>query len=84
VGSPLIFSGLTNTPTNGTKTRIFLAGTLTGTAIGGATAWLLTRDPPKAKKASWWNGMPSGGIIGQSTTRTGDVPAYGVMYSGTF
>jgi hypothetical protein len=84
VGSPLIFSGLTDTRTTGTKTRFFLAGTLTGGAIGGATAWFLTREPPKAKKASWWNGVPSGGIIGQSTTRTGQVPAYGVSYAGTF
>jgi hypothetical protein len=84
VCSPLIFSGLTNTPTDGTKTRFFLAGTLTGTAVGTAAAWFLTREPARPKKAAWWNGMPSGGIIGQSVTPTGQVPIYGVSYGGEF
>jgi hypothetical protein len=85
VGSPLIFSGLTNTPTNGTKTRIFLAGTLTGTAVGGAAAWFLTRDSaPKKSTSSWLLGMPNAGVIGQSVTRTGQVPIYGVSYGGAF
>jgi hypothetical protein len=82
VCSPLIFSSLTKTPTNDTKTRLFLAGTLTGTAVGTAAAWFLTREPPRPKKASWWNGTPGGGIIGQSLTPRGEVPIFGVSYSG--
>jgi hypothetical protein len=83
VGSPLIFSDLTGSNTNPTRTRIFLAGTLAGTAAGGTAAWFLTRSG-SLKKPVAWNGMPSAGIIGQSVTPTGQVPAYGLMYSGTF
>jgi hypothetical protein len=85
VGSPLIFSGLTNTPTTGTKTRIFLAGTLTGTAVGGAAAWFLTRESaPKKPTSAWLLGTPNAGVIGQSMTRTGQVPIYGISYGGAF
>ncbi len=85
VCSPLIFSDLTGSNTTPTRTRIFLAGTLAGTAVGGTAAWLLTRGAPlNLKKSAWWNGMPSAGVIGQTATPTGQVPAYGVTYSGVF
>jgi len=83
-GSPLIFSDLTGSNTTPTKTRLFLAGTFAGTAAGTTVAWFLTREPPKKKPAAWLQGMPSGGIIGQSLTKTGEIPVYGLSYSGTF
>jgi hypothetical protein len=81
-GSPLIFGNLTPD-----KTRWFLGGTVAGGLVGGTAAWLLTRDSPLTKKVSqspWLKGMPNAGIIGQSVTRTGAVPAYGVSYGGEF
>ena len=83
VCSPLIFSDLTGPNTTTTDTRLFLAGTLTGTAVGATAAWFLTRSSPP-KKAAWMNGMPTAGLIGQSMTANGPVPAYGVLFSGTF
>jgi hypothetical protein len=80
VGSPLVFEN--TTPGN---TRGFLATTLGGTAAGGALAWWLTRDAKKTKApAILVPGAPTAGIIGQSTTRTGTVPAYGVGWQGNF
>ena len=76
-GSPLVFGNLT-----GDKTRWFLAGTLAGGLIGGTTAFFVTRERPPPKKAGWWSGSPTAGIIGQSVTRGGAVPAYGVSYGG--
>jgi len=83
VCSPLIFSDLTGSNTTAPKTRLFLAGTLAGTAVGGTAAWLLTRDAPP-KKSAWLDGMPTAGVIGESQTPTGRVPAYGVQYAGAF
>jgi hypothetical protein len=82
-GSPLIFSDLTGAKTSGTDTRLFLAGTLAGTVVGGTVAWYLTRTLP-AKTTAWLGGMPNAGVIGQSQTPTGQVPVYGVAYSGGF
>jgi hypothetical protein len=86
--SPLIFSSLTGATTSATDTRLFLAGTLAGTAVGGTAAWFLTRTPSTSasKTAAWLERLPapSAGIIGQSQTATGIVPAYGVMTTGTF
>jgi hypothetical protein len=84
VSSPLIFSGLTGDKTTPTRTRLFLAGTLAGTAVGGTVAWFLTRPSAAAKPIAWMKGTPTGGIIGQSLTKTGQVPIYGVGYSSTF
>ena len=83
IGSPLIFSDLTGANTTPTKTRVFLAGTLAGGAVGGTAAWFLTRSSPK--KVSWLpDGTPSAGVIGMSETARGPVPAYGVSYAGKF
>jgi len=83
--SPLIFSDLTGATTSATNTRLFLAGTLAGTAIGGTAAWFLTRDAkPDDPKTHRMASMPTAGVIGQSETKTGPVPAYGVSYSGSF
>jgi len=83
-GSPLIFGNLT-----ADKTRWFLAGTVVGGVAGGTAGWFLTRDPNASKKnkkamSPWLQGMPTAGIIGESVTRSGSVPAYGVAYSGQF
>ena len=37
-----------------------------------------------AKKPSSWNALPTAGVIGQSETRSGPVPAYGVGVAGRF
>jgi hypothetical protein len=83
-GSPLIFSDLTGSNTTPTKTRLFLAATVAGTAVGGATAWLLTRDAPPPKKSAWFDVAPNAGVIGQSDSRGGPVPIYGVQVAGKF
>jgi hypothetical protein len=85
VCSPLIFSGLTGSNTTPLHTRLFLAGTLAGTAVGGTAAWFFTRGGAVKKPAtSSWDVMPNAGIIGQSETRNGAVPAYGMTLSGSF
>jgi hypothetical protein len=82
--SPLIFSDLSGSNgTTATDTRLFLAGTLAGTAVGGTAAWFLTRDG-STKKSAWLDGMPTAGIIGQSVTATGQAPIYGVSYAAKF
>jgi len=82
VCSPLVFND-----TSTTHTRGFLSATLGGTAAGGALAWWLTRGEShkSAKPAAWLPpGEPMAGVIGQSTTRTGVVPVYGMGWTGTF
>jgi hypothetical protein len=82
-GSPLIFEKTVTA----TQARGFLAGTVGGGLIGGTAAWFITRESPAAKAkraAGWLNGIPNAGVIGQSVTPTGNVPAYGVSYSGQF
>ena len=79
-GSPLVFENVTQA-----KTRGFVAATFTGTVIGGAAAWWFTRDrtpapPPKTALRI----VPYGGTIGESQTRTGAVPAYGIGVHGAF
>ncbi len=79
-GSPLVFGDITEN-----KTRGFLAATLAGTVVGGGLAWLLTRESSHDKRPAWLpSGSPNAGIIGQSMTRTGAAPAYGVGWSGAF
>jgi hypothetical protein len=78
IGSPLVFQNVTEA-----KNRLFLSAMLTGTVAGGVIGWALTRDTGKATKA-FLPGSPNAGIIGQSVTPTGTVPAYGVGWSGSF
>jgi hypothetical protein len=82
-GSPLIFSDLSGARTSGANTRLFLGGTFAGTVAGGVVGWYLTRSMPP-KTSAWLNGLPSAGIIGQTQTATGQVPAYGLSYAGAF
>lgn len=86
-GSPLVFQNASDTKdVTETKTRLFIAATLGGTAIGGTLAWALTRDGKPATGATklLLPGMPTAGVIGASETRTGPVPAYGLGWTGSF
>jgi hypothetical protein len=78
-GSPLVFNDITED-----RTRGFLAATLGGTVVGGAVAWFLTRDSAAPKRAAWLVGEPTAGVIGQTVTSTGTVPAYGLGWHGQF
>jgi hypothetical protein len=80
VGSPLVFQDVTEG-----KVRGFLAATAAGTLLGGGIAWWLTRNvaaPPAAVAEP--HVTPFGGVIGQSATRQGVTPAYGVGARGTW
>jgi hypothetical protein len=77
-GSPLIFKTVTPAKTEG-----FVAATFGGILIGGTTAFLLTRDKNK-KVVAPFDLTPVTGVIGQSETRRGSVPAYGVGVGGRF
>jgi len=79
--SPLVFQNVTQASTRG-----FVAATLGGTLIGGGVGWLLTRGDGKASKNAWlpFDVMPSAGIIGESPTPKGSVPAYGMGLGGSF
>ncbi len=81
VASPLVFRDVTATSSRG-----FVAATIGGTLIGGGVGLFLTRGDGKApKKASLpFHVTPTAGIIGESVTRTGSVPAYGVGLGGNF
>jgi hypothetical protein len=79
-GSPLVFDNVTES-----KTRGFLAATLGGTIAGGTIAWLVTKDSPAVQRPAWLPpGTPTAGVIGQSQTPLGTVPAYGVGWRGAF
>lgn len=75
--SPLLFENVTEA-----STRAWLSATMAGSLVGGAAAWWLTRNGEPAKVTSWQNGLPSAGVIGTSPTRGGEVPIYGVAWSG--
>jgi hypothetical protein len=89
VASPLVFGDLTPG-----RARGFVATTAAGTlAGGGLTYWLTrhdgkkppaepTRDP--AKTTAWSFGQPLIGPLGQSLTRTGTTPIYGLGWEGDF
>jgi hypothetical protein len=79
--SPLVFRDVTAGSTRG-----FVAATFGGTLIGGGVGWFLTRGDGKAVKKALlpFDATPTAGIIGESMTRTGSVPVYGVGASGSF
>jgi hypothetical protein len=79
-GSPLLV-GSSVTPA---RTDGFVAATLGGMAVGGGTAWLLTRDKPKKTASVPYDLTPIAGVIGQSEVRGGKVPAYGFGLAGKF
>ncbi|HSY21030.1 MAG TPA: hypothetical protein VK841_02895 [Polyangiaceae bacterium] len=78
IGSPLIFENATKPNTRG-----WLSTTIGGAVVGGALTWWLTRDAPPSAKAAI-PGRPIGGIIGESQSPQGPVPAYGVGWAGSF
>lgn len=86
--SPLVFEDL-----NPGKSRGFLAITAGSALLGGGVAWYLTRhadqeqpkpDPKNAAPKSALRAVPFGGVVGQSATPTGPVPAYGAGVRGVF
>lgn len=73
-----------NTPE---KTRLFVSAALGGAVLGGAVAWLTTRDKsPEEPKKGASRVMPLAGILGHSVDpRTGATfPIYGGGLSGAF
>jgi hypothetical protein len=82
--SPLILQDPTifQSPNQGQgKTRGWLAATIGGSLAGGGLAFWLTRHVDKSS-AFGIPGAPSAGVIGSSLTRRGEVPVYGVAWSG--
>jgi hypothetical protein len=90
VASPLVFGPLTPG-----RARGFVTATAAGTVAGGGLAWFLTRRDTKkpatapksaaSESASGWElGHPLTGPIGQSQTRTGTTPVYGLGWEGAF
>jgi len=79
--SPLVFQNVTQGSTRG-----FVAATLGGTLVGGGVGWFLTRGDGKTSKKAMlpFDLTPTTGIIGESSTPKGSVPAYGVGFAGTF
>ena len=80
--SPLIFGDITEN-----KTRGWLGATLGGSVVGGAVAFIVTRDsppPPPGASSFLRLGAPIAGVIGSSATKTGSVPAYGLGVTGGF
>jgi hypothetical protein len=79
--SPLVFRDVTAASTRG-----FVAATIGGTLVGGGVGWFLTRGDGKAPRNASLplDLMPTAGIIGESVTRTGSVPVYGVGVGGGF
>ena len=80
--SPLIFNDLTEG-----KTRTWLAATMAGGIAGGAVTWFLTRNVPAGQavqSGALKFGEPMAGVVGESATRAGPVPAYGVGWRGSF
>jgi hypothetical protein len=79
--SPLIFQN----PTAG-NVRGWLSAGIAGSIGGGVLAWWLTRDSSLAgtKADLHLPGAPIPGIIGESVTRTGSAPVYGLGWSGSF
>ena len=79
LASPLVFEDVTVS-----KTRGFLAATAAGTLLGGGLAWFFTRDAKANTDTNSARFAPTAGVIGQSATPSGAVPAYGVGLGGTF
>ncbi len=75
--SPLIFQNITKEDTRG-----WLTATLSGSVLGGALAWYLTRD--SVPKVAWLPpGLPTAGVIGTSVSPGGSKPILGVGWGGS-
>lgn len=80
VASPLVFEEVTPE-----KVRGFVAATAAGTLAGAGVAWWLTRSMASEQKASAAPRLaPFGGVVGQSATREGATPAYGLGVRGVW
>ena len=80
--SPLLFQNLQRTTQS--NTRAALSATIAGSVAGAAAAWWLSRDTPAPKgRAARALGMLSAGVVAESPTRGGSVPAYGLTWGGT-
>jgi hypothetical protein len=79
--SPLIFQN----PKPG-NVRGWLSAGIAGAIGGGVLAWWLTRDVGIADTKSELHlpGAPVPGVIGESVSRTGTAPIYGLEWSGRF
>jgi hypothetical protein len=79
--SPLITQGFPNTTP--TRTRLWLSATMGGGVAGGVAAYFLTRDvrPDRPRAGLTW--MPTLGVVGETETPRGTVPAYGLVVAGT-
>ncbi|HEX7663483.1 MAG TPA: hypothetical protein VF407_03190, partial [Polyangiaceae bacterium] len=71
------------------KSRAFLGITGGAALLGGGLAFWLTRNddkskPKEAPKPQAVHAVPFGGIVGQSATPAGPVPAYGGGLRGQF
>jgi hypothetical protein len=75
--SPLIFQNVTENNTRG-----WLSATIGGSILGGGLAWYLTRDATPAK-VSWLRSLPTPGILGESPSRNGPKPIFGLAWGGT-
>jgi len=65
------------------KTRAWLSCTVAGSLAGGGITWWLTGKHGRA--AAWLPGTPTLGVLGMSPapgTRAGEVPIYGLGWSG--
>jgi hypothetical protein len=78
--SPLIV--LQNqTPAN---TRAWISVTIAGAAAGGVFTGWLTRGIAPGQSLAWRYGAPSVGVIGESQTRAGSSPVFGLAWTGGF
>jgi hypothetical protein len=80
--SPLIFQN----PKPG-DVRGWLSAGIAGALGGGALGWWLTRDVGTAGSKADIDlpgGVPVPGVIGESVTRRGAAPVYGLAWSGLF
>jgi hypothetical protein len=80
--SPLLLVG--DETTEG-RDRVWLASVATGTLVGGAIAWWLTRpsEPVATGQSRPLTWMPFSGVIGESAI-TGAQPALGVGVTGAW
>lgn len=78
--SPLLFQNLQR-PTD-SNTRGSMSAIIGGSVVGGVVAWWSTRDSPPPARHTQIPGLPSAGVIGTSSTRSGATPIYGISWGG--
>jgi hypothetical protein len=80
IASPLVFGETTEA-----RERAWVAATTSGAILGAAAAYWLTSPSPSGPVA-WLSkyGQPMAGVVAISPSPTGNVPAYGLGWSGAF